>query len=68
MLRLLGVTARDVLRTKDSAFESRALTGNEGDAVLLTHMAKNPTLLQRPIGIRDGRAVVGRPPEKLLDL
>jgi arsenate reductase-like glutaredoxin family protein len=31
-------------------------------------MARHSTLLQRPIGIVDGRAVVGRPPEELLKL
>jgi arsenate reductase-like glutaredoxin family protein len=31
-------------------------------------MAQHPTLLQRPIGIGGGRAVLGRPPEALLQL
>jgi arsenate reductase-like glutaredoxin family protein len=31
-------------------------------------MEKNPTLLQRPIGIAKGRAVLCRPIEALLDL
>ena len=28
----------------------------------------NPKALQRPILIKDGRAVIGRPPENILDL
>ena len=67
-LRLLGLEARDVLRTKDAAFQELGLTGDEPEGRLIELMARHPTLLQRPIGIANGRAVVGRPPEALLKL
>jgi len=31
-------------------------------------LSDNPKVLQRPILIKDGRAVIGRPPENVLDL
>ena len=31
-------------------------------------MAGHPTLVQRPIGRPPGKAVLGRPPERLLEL
>ena len=34
----------------------------------IAHMAEHPTLLERPIGVKGGRAVVGRPIENLLEL
>jgi len=68
VLKLLGLRPRDVLRTKDAAFQELGLTGDEPDAKLVAAMAKHPTLLQRPIGVEEGRAVVGRPPERLLEL
>ena len=46
----------------------RGLTGDEPDGRLIKLMAQHPTLLQRPIGVRGRKAVVGRPPEKLLEL
>ena len=64
----LGLRPRDVLRTKDRAFQELALTGEEPDAQLIAAMAQHPTLLQRPIGVLGDRAVVGRPPERLLEL
>ena len=67
-LRLLGVPPREVLRRNDAAFRELELTGEEPDDVLVAAMARHPTLLQRPIGIAGGRAVVGRPPERLLEL
>lgn len=68
VLRRLGLRAGEVLRTKDPAFRELGLTGEEPDEVLVAAMARHPTLLQRPIGLSGGRAVVGRPPERLLEL
>jgi arsenate reductase len=68
VLRLLGLRARDVLRTKDPKLRLLGLTGDESEDELIGHMARNPTMLQRPIGRLPERAVVGRPPERLLEL
>lgn len=68
VLARLGLRPRDVLRAKDAAFKELSLTGDEPDAQLIAAMARHPTLLQRPIGVAGDRAVVGRPPEKLLEL
>lgn len=68
LLRTLKAEPHDVLRRNDKAFKELALTGEETPAELITWMARYPTLLQRPIGVYGGRAVVGRPPEKLLEL
>ena len=68
VLKLLGLRPKDVLRTKDPNVKELGLTGDEPDAKLIAAMAKHPTLLQRPIGVVEGRAVVGRPPERLLEL
>ena len=63
VLRKLGLRPRDVLRKNDLGF-----TGEEPDGELIAAMARHPTLLQRPIGILGDKAVVGRPPERLLEL
>ena len=68
VLDRLGLRARDVLRVKDAANQALGLTGDEPEAELIEAMARHPTLLQRPIGLAAGRAVLGRPPEALLDL
>ena len=68
VLRLLGVPAGAVLRRRDKAFKELGLTGDEPDSVLAKAISAHPTLLQRPIGVIGDRAVVGRPPERLLDL
>jgi len=63
VLRKLGLRPRAVLRKNDLGF-----TGDEPDRELIAAMARHPGLLQRPIGVLGGRAVVGRPPERLLAL
>lgn len=63
VLRKLGLRPRDVLRKNDLG-----LTGDEPDRELIAAMARHPALLQRPIGVLGNRAVVGRPPERLLEL
>ena len=50
------------------AFGELGLTGDEPEPELIERMAEHPTLLQRPIGVKGDRAVVGRPPEELLKL
>jgi arsenate reductase len=67
-LRMLGVGPRAVLRRADKVFKELGLTGEEEDDRLITLMSEHPTLLQRPIGVYSGRAVVGRPIENLLEL
>lgn len=68
ILRLLGIPARDLLRTRDPAYAELGLAGEEADDELIRAMTGHPTLVQRPIGRLPGRAVLGRPPERLLEL
>jgi arsenate reductase len=68
VLRKLDVPAASLLRRNDRAYKELGLRGDESDAKLVPLIAENPTLLQRPIGIKGRQAVVGRPPEALLEL
>ena len=68
ILRLLGISARDLLRTRDPAYAELGLAGEKSDDELIRAMARYPTLIQRPIGRLPRKAVLGRPPERLLEL
>jgi arsenate reductase len=61
---LLGVRPRALVRTKEALFESLHLDLDD-DAAVLVALASHPVLLERPIVVRDGRAVMGRPPENV---
>ena len=64
-LKLLS-TLENVIRTSDiKPDESIDLSSQSAVAELLTN---NPRLLQRPIFVSDGKAVIGRPPEEIFTL
>ncbi len=64
----LDLPAADLLRKGDPAYSELGLTGSEPDADLITHMVSHPGLMNRPIAIAGDRAVLARPPEKVLEL
>ena len=64
----LGVEPAELLRKNDKAYKELGLTGSETKAKLITLMAEYPTLLQRPIAVKGKKAVVGRPPDRILEL
>jgi arsenate reductase len=64
----LGLRPKDLLRKRDKAYKQLGLTGKESDEALIHHIAGHPTILERPIGVLGKKTVVGRPPEKLLEL
>jgi arsenate reductase len=67
--RRLGRSPRELLRTRDPAYEALGLaSGSHSDAEILALMAENPGLIQRPIVARGKRAVVARPVEAAADI
>lgn len=56
---------RDVVRMNEPGARQLPL---EDDEAVLAALAAHPELLQRPIVVRGDRAVLARPPEKVLDL
>lgn len=67
LARLGSDDPRSIVRTGEAIYSELALAGADRDA-LLEAMVANPVLIERPIVIRGDRAVVGRPPENVLDL
>ncbi|HVM52754.1 MAG TPA: arsenate reductase (glutaredoxin) [Acidimicrobiales bacterium] len=68
VLLLLGATSpRAIARTGEPRWHELGLDDASDDDILEA-MAANPILIERPIVIRGDRAVVARPPEKVLDL
>lgn len=68
VLRMLGTDdPRVIMRTGEAVYKELGLGGADRDA-LLDAMVAHPILIERPIVVRGDRAVIGRPPENVLDL
>ena len=69
LLSQLGIGARQLLRTGEDAYQANNLADESiADEQLLAIMAANPKLIERPIVVKGDRAVLGRPPENVLEL
>lgn len=69
LLAKLGIGARQLLRPGEDAYRDEKLgDASLDDETLLAAMVRHPKLIERPIAVRGDRAVVGRPPERVLEL
>jgi arsenate reductase len=69
LLRLLGMAPRQLLRAGEPEYRELHLADETlGDDVILEAMAAHPRLIERPIVVADGKAVIGRPPTAVLDI
>ena len=67
VLALLGKGPRDILRAKEAkaaGLDDPSLSDDE----LIAAMVANPAVIERPIVVSGDRAVLGRPPEDVLDI
>ena len=68
VLAMLGTDdPRAIVREKESVYDELGLA-TAGRDELLEAMTEHPILVQRPIVIKGDRAVVARPPERVLEL
>jgi arsenate reductase len=67
LLQQLNMTASELIRKGETAFKEQALA-NASEDELVVAMLSEPKLIERPVLVVGQRAVVGRPPERILDL
>lgn len=69
LLAKLGYTPRQLLRSGEDLYKELGLDDPAlDDAALIAAMLEHPKLIERPILVVGDRAVVGRPPERVLEL
>ena len=65
----LALAPKDFLRKNDSRYEELGLSEFNGtDNEIFKIIIANPRILERPIIISNNKAVIGRPPENILEL
>lgn len=68
LLARLGIPAAELVRRNEEEYRSAGLSAASDEAEIIAAIAAHPRLLQRPIVVRGDRAIIGRPPENVLDL
>jgi arsenate reductase len=69
LVRKLGISARGLLRTGEPDYAELGLADTSlDDEALIAAMVAHPVLIERPIFVHGEHAVIGRPPERVLEL
>ena len=70
LCKKLGLKPQQIIRTKEKRFRELGLSLDDplNRKQWLKILAENPILIERPIYVAGNKAVIGRPPENVLDL
>ncbi|MBI4389902.1 MAG: arsenate reductase (glutaredoxin) [Nitrospinae bacterium] len=69
ILAQLGYLPRDLMRKKEEVYAELDLDNPSlSDDSLIEFMIKHPILIERPIVLANGKAALGRPPERVLEI
>lgn len=69
ILNLLSLQPRELMRKNEPPYKALNLADETlSREALIQAMIDNPILIERPIVIHNGKATIGRPPEKILDI
>lgn len=69
LLKKLGLRPRELMRQKETEYKEMGLQDPSlSDEQLIEAMVKCPKLIERPIVVQGKKAVLGRPPENVLEI
>lgn len=68
LLQKLNLKPQDILRKGEKVFKEKLKGLDMNDDEWIDIMLENPKLIERPIFVVGNKAVVGRPPERVLEL
>ena len=67
VLKMLDLTPRELMRTKESIYKELNLKDEIDEDRLIEAMEANPKLIERPILIKGSKAIIGRPTSIIAD-
>ena len=68
VIELLGIDPIELVRKQEAEWRENYKGKNLTNEDVIDAMIQHPKLIERPIAIKGTHAVVGRPPEKVLDI
>ena len=69
ILDMLGLEPRELMRKHEKEYTEAGLDDpGLSRADLISAMIAHPRVMERPVVVRNGKAAIGRPPERILDI
>jgi len=68
ILKMLQMKPLELIRKNETIFKENYKDQNLTDEEWIDIMIENPVLIERPIVVKDGKAAIGRPIEKIIEL
>lgn len=68
ILKMLGISASELVRKGEQVYKDHFKGKNLTEEEWLGALLQYPKLIERPIVVKGGKAVIGRPPEKVEEL
>ena len=69
LLQAMGLSARELIRTKETPYKELDLADQDlTEEALIKHMVANPILIDRPIVVAGNQACLCRPAERVQEL
>lgn len=67
ILKMLGMKAEQLVRKKEPLYKEKYEGKKISNAEWIKILNQNPILIERPIVVKDGKAIIGRPVETIID-
>ena len=68
-VKMLAIAPRDLCRKKEAEYKDAAIDNPAlSDQEVMDLMIQNPKVIERPIVVANGKAIIGRPPENVVDI
>lgn len=68
LLKMLDMKAEDIVRKGEPLYKEKFSGKKLSEEKWIKILSENPILIERPIVVKGNKAVIGRPPEKVLEL
>ena len=68
LIKLLNIKPIELVRKNEAIWKDQYKNKDLSDSDIISAMVKYPKLIERPIIINGNKAVIGRPPELILDI
>ena len=66
ILKMLGMKAEQLVRKKEPLYKEKYEGKKISNSEWIKILNENPILIERPIVVKDGKAIIGRPVERIV--